>query len=196
MGGWNLTMPRGGRRQRRGSWWSPKFCCRWPPSLGAEGLSNVSGRRPDYDALNVTYARPPALGAERTSILSCRRSLGARRSSKMPCRRPIMRDDLEAIKPPLPFGGVCGAQRSGLPPNAELSAAPLAGVEGELAVGWRPLQQTARRRRRLMERTSGTHRGDRSLRRKTHPGYDRASGVGCTAWLGCSESLDIPDGDR
>lgn len=40
-----------------------------------------------------------------------------------------------------------------LRPNAELSAAPLAGVESEPGVGWRPPQQTVRRRRGVVERT-------------------------------------------
>jgi hypothetical protein len=39
MGGKNPNAPRGGRRQRRGSWCWCRFCCRRPPSLGAEGLS-------------------------------------------------------------------------------------------------------------------------------------------------------------
>jgi hypothetical protein len=43
-----------------------------------------------------------------------------------------------------------------LQPNAQLSAAPLAGVEGELAVGWRPQRQWASRRQRVVERTDST----------------------------------------
>jgi hypothetical protein len=40
-----------------------------------------------------------------------------------------------------------------LPPNAQLSAAPLAGVEGEPGVDWRPQRQWASRRQFDVERT-------------------------------------------
>jgi hypothetical protein len=76
-------------------------------------------------------------------------------------------------------------RRASAPPNAELSAAPLAGVESEPGVGWRPPEQSARRRRRLVERTSGTTEATAVCGLDSHPGSYRASGVGCTAWLGC-----------
>jgi hypothetical protein len=62
--------------------------------------------------------------------------------------------------------------------------------------GWLPPQQTARRRPRGCGKNVRTRRGDRSLRGRSRPGHDRASGVGCTAWLGrrvdCSFMRDYP----
>jgi hypothetical protein len=72
------------------------------------------------------------------------------------------------------------------PPNAQLSAAPLAGVEGEPAVGWLSTEQRASCRPAGCGKNVSTRRGSRALRPRPRPGYDRASGVGCTAWLGGS----------
>jgi hypothetical protein len=59
-----------------------------------------------------------------------------------------------------------GTRTSTCQPNAELSAAPLAGVEGEPGVGWLSPEQTARRRPTGCGKNVSTQRGDRSLRVK------------------------------
>ena len=51
-----------------------------------------------------------------------------------------------------------GTRTSTCQPNAQLSAAPLAGVESETSAGWQPAEQSARRRQRVVERTRAGRR--------------------------------------